>query len=673
MITYVNRENADKYSFLYSRASEDLRTHDGSGKPVKYGDANAVKGFEKITLTAESYQPSRYYIRDEKKGYKVCTDDDFTEGLEYYISDDITSLDEYFSYIADLNNISRRYTILPLDEEVFTIDANARTITVPKSFATNGIGVQGDEVAEIVYFKINRFFDSTDLDTRDIYIQWRSAAVDENGAPIEGVSVPWVKDVESEPGYIIFGWPLSSKITQKAGTIQFAVRFYEFNKDTDTLTYSLSTLTQTAVIKPALDFNLPSIILGKDEFKVVDDATAMIHDRFENTELNNGAVKAETPVWTKNLSEHLVLDVDKDGFRNVDVTRDVQAISTDGGQISYIWKKYSLADDSRQDIVHVISMKKTEDTERESGVLYYRKDGGDDSEVYVLYNGTFEEADANKITIYEKFSTGTITGVGKYYVIATNRVRQSTASSRSVECIVPYPVAPTINTNIPTSNILRPEDYDITLKPVSSITDEGKLTYQWFRQAPGTEEFEPIEGATDEELTVDGSADENPATGGEGDGVYKVEITNNLNKEKATVTSNLCRVTHAACKPEIRVIGESNFTLGDIVTRNKVLKIEASIPATSGEQCQRIPNVDTIEYQWYKYRKGLNNTVEEDVLLADDGLYELDSDTIMEGATDATFKPSATGYYFCLVTNKYNGTQATKISKFFNVIDADSN
>ena len=85
-------------------------------------------------------------------------------------------MNEYFSQIANLAEIDLKYTILPLDEETFDIDANSRKITIPNSFKS-GVGVQGDQVAEIIYFKINRYFDATDLNTQNIYrvgkCQWR--------------------------------------------------------------------------------------------------------------------------------------------------------------------------------------------------------------------------------------------------------------------------------------------------------------------------------------------------------------------------------------------------------------------------------------------------------------------------------------------------------------------
>ena len=125
MITYVNDASLSAYSKLFETATKDLKE-------------------------------------------KNVVDSSFTR---------IESLSEYFEYIKDLAKIDPIYTRLPLDEEVFEIDANTRAITVPKSFQNNGISVQGDVMSEILYFKINRFYDATDLaqDDMKIYIQWQNA------------------------------------------------------------------------------------------------------------------------------------------------------------------------------------------------------------------------------------------------------------------------------------------------------------------------------------------------------------------------------------------------------------------------------------------------------------------------------------------------------------------
>jgi hypothetical protein len=41
---------------------------------------------------------------------------------------------------------------------------------VPDEFKKNGISVLGDEVAEILFFEVDRFYDSTDLSQTEIAI-----------------------------------------------------------------------------------------------------------------------------------------------------------------------------------------------------------------------------------------------------------------------------------------------------------------------------------------------------------------------------------------------------------------------------------------------------------------------------------------------------------------------
>lgn len=699
MITYVNSNNADKYSFLYSQASQDLRTHDANGNKVAMGSANALLQFVELSgdkaLTADEYQAGRFYVKDASGNYVLCEDseDKFNPDQVYYQSDDITSLDEYFSYIVELNKISKRYTILPLDEEVFEIDANARTITVPNSFKTNGISVQGDEVAEVVYFRINRFFDSMDLTLRDIYIEWKSAAKDENGKEISGVSVPWVIDTESDPGYIIFGWALTSKITAAAGNVTFAVRFYTFDKEKELLEYSLSTLQQTATIKPSLNFNLKDIIM---DGSLIDDPDALITDRFKNSQLSSGAVQAEIPTWILDLKtaddtltetdeatgKKLVfvnLAADGDGFKTVAITRDVQAMSSDAGQLSYTWKKYDLDTNRKLDLDFEITMVKSADTTRQPGKLYYIADA---DKAYILAPDTvvFDPADPNydaAKAVYEKVSRGVINSIGKYLVVCTNRVKNSTAINETWTLVVPRPVEPTITKDVEAVGILNEAgEYKCVLSVGADKTDAGKLTYQWYKLAPGTNEFVAIADANESTYQIVGAvAGENDAdTGCAGDGYYMVKVTNNLNVELNgeraidDIESATCRVTHPAEPMVITVKSDLSYAVSDIAKGDK-LAIEANFRAGSGEPIQRTED-DKVIYQWYKYVLGSNTTVDDDMEAAELGDYEIDNDRLIEGANEPTYQPASSGYYFCRVTNVYNGTEAHKISRFFSIVEA---
>lgn len=706
MITYVNKNNADKYSFLYSQASQDLRTHDANGNEVPMGSANALLQFTELSgekaLTIDEYVAGRFYVKNADGVYVLCEDseDKFNPDQVYYQSDDITSLDEYFSYIVELNKISKRYTILPLDEEVFEIDANTRTIKVPDSFKNNGISVQGDEVAEIVYFRINRFFDSMDLALRDIYIEWKSAAKDENGKEITGVSVPWVIDTESDPGYIIFGWALSSKITAAAGTVTFAARFYTFDKEKEILEYSLSTLQQTATIKPSLNFNLKDIIM---DGSLIDDPDSLISDRFKNSQLSSGAVQAEIPTWILDLktADDTLVEVDEatgknivyvnlatdgDGFKTVALSRDVQAMASDAGQLSYTWKKYDIDTNKKLDLDFEITMVQTADTERVPGKLYYIADG---EKVFILAPDTvvFDPAEEGYDTtkpIYEKVSRGVINSIGKYLVVCTNRVKNSTAINETWTLVVPRPVEPVINTNVAARGILvEPSEFTHVLSVDASVSDAGKLTYQWYKMAPGTNEFVAIAGANEATYQIKGGAptENDAATGCEGDGYYMVEITNNLNVEVLKdgeesarraidmIESATCRVTHAAEPLVIFVDSEISYAQSEILNKGEKIAIKAEHKAGSGEPIQRTDD-DKITYQWYKYMQGQGANVDDDVAAAEAGEYQLNGDRMMEGATEPSYSPAGTGYYFCEVTNHYNGTTASKISRFFTIVDA---
>jgi hypothetical protein len=54
-------------------------------------------------------------------------------------------------------------------EEVFKVDLNLRTITVPPTFLKIG-AVQSDQMAELIVFSADRYFDYMDLANTLIYV-----------------------------------------------------------------------------------------------------------------------------------------------------------------------------------------------------------------------------------------------------------------------------------------------------------------------------------------------------------------------------------------------------------------------------------------------------------------------------------------------------------------------
>jgi len=142
--------------------------------------------------------------------------------------DKITTLNDYFVRLNEIvlneDIYHPKFITLPADEDLFEINANTRTIKVPDIFKS-GAGVEGDQIAETIFFSIDRYFDTMDLNNQSIQIEWKAPGQ-------SGISSALAKDTDSIPNKIIFGWGLREEITSEAGSIEFAVRFYTIDPDT---------------------------------------------------------------------------------------------------------------------------------------------------------------------------------------------------------------------------------------------------------------------------------------------------------------------------------------------------------------------------------------------------------------------------------------------------------
>jgi hypothetical protein len=490
-------------------------------------------------------------------------------------------------------------------------------------------------------------------------------------------------------------------------------------------------LIQKVQVKQSLDFNiLDKFLEGKglaESTLVLDDNSNLILSRLEDSELTGATVKAEVPEFLVNLNpaggepvedeNHQLnteawLALDSEGFRTVPISAEVQATSSDGGRISYSWKKYSIDNNELMPISYTNKFLPTTDTARDPNKSYYINitDLNDDS-AYKVYPGnkndandvsnTFDKEDENypENGIFERFSSAVIDTVGKYLVSVTNRVQNSTAKIQSYMLYVNRPVEPVIETDLPSRGALAfnaEEDlsYKLTLSIGVSASDhdedqekndnKSKFTYQWQKQAPGSSTWVNIEGATASSYVIEGAEGRIPESevGRVGDGNYRVLVWNNLNNDydpvtfapagvaKIMVESSPMRITHVASKPAINIEGRTSFNLREAEVGG--LQVQGSVKQEAGEY--RNIDEDGITYQWYKYQTSENYTTEQDVDRALNGEYEDDpenpNDILIEGATNPTYYPSAVGHYYCAVKNTYNGTEATQISRFFVVTDA---
>lgn len=248
----------------------------------------------------------------------------------------IYDLDSYFQNLETLMSNDRSFLKLPLDEPYFEIvdDAKSgrRVIKIPADFQKNGVSVQGDESAEMVFFSIDRYYDSFDLMGPTDYdiahnsktpvhviIQWETknrkgislAFLDEHNRPF----------IDKAADKLYFGWPISSEITEDAGEVKFNVRFYQFSGQNDAegkpiLSFGLNTQTAKVKINSALNFTITANNNGmadfEDDVEQILNRNDLIVARVQNSSKTGATLTeedyAKIPVFLQNVLSDLTVD-----------------------------------------------------------------------------------------------------------------------------------------------------------------------------------------------------------------------------------------------------------------------------------------------------------------------------------------------------------------------------
>ena len=508
------------------------------------------------------------------------------------------------------------------------IDANSRTITVPADFKRNGIAVQGDEVAEIVYFKINRYFDFMDLNNAEIYIQWEQSGNVAN--PDSGVSKEWVRDIESDPDYLIFGWPLDSTITANAGPIKFAVRFIQWDEKKEKIIYSFSTLDAVATINPALDFEPSELI-------VTETINNMIKTRLKNTTPSGGST-ADIPIYTLALAADTETNLNDNGK----YTFKVQAYSPDAGILTYSWKIVSLDGTSSREVSGDFAYEKITDktVALDINKIYYAKSITEDGEInYTVIEVTQDDKTVEDLgveEVYEKYAILEATGTGKYYAIAMNRVNASTEKNISGPVTIPAPGPSVFEPNGGSKIMNKDNNYTIKLEPIITNNTTNNLSYQWLKNSV------VIDGATEAAYEVKGDGVTVDLQGN-----YALRVTAKLNNDDSITTSANFNVTYPAAKPIV-----SNSTNNNVVTAGSSVTVSVGYENNQNYHM----NNNTLSYQWYYA------TVEGNLK---DAISGANNNTYTTNSVDAG------KLLVCKVINTYNGTTEEGISDLISVVNAE--
>lgn len=251
----------------------------------------------------------------------------------------INSLATYFQGLNKLiksgQSPSPKFYRLPLEEPTFDVDMDKRTITVPAVFQSAGLGVKGDTNAEIIIFKVPRWFDAMDLFNQQCFVQWTNAS---NKIAKEGNSPVVLKDADEN--YMYLGWIITADMTESSGTLEFALRF--FSLEGETVKYSISTQKASCSIKNTLNLDV---------------ITAKIDSELENLILKRpvysgviNSLDGAAPIIETDLDSSVTYDLltegdlyneykDIAGCKNGVYKFIIEAVSPNEGTVVYRWYK----------------------------------------------------------------------------------------------------------------------------------------------------------------------------------------------------------------------------------------------------------------------------------------------------------------------------------------------
>ena len=456
MITSIKmNQNDNEYRDLFNMATESLKTfienHVKSasvdGTEILIVDDGVISFNKELfkkgdIIDTVDFTEGTYPYEDMGKSVKVDLTETIVKDIcQAYVDiggDEVAGLEEYFGIIKTLTDyLDTNYQILPIDEETFEIDANKREIKIPKNNYV--YAVKGDNLAETIFFTIDRYFDNVDLATKDIAVL----------SSINGKKY-WtaitLKDITSTYGKIKFGWPIGNIITnENSGTLEFSVRFIDWNEGAQNsitgIDYSFSTLPARLIIKDTLNF------LKDADDVIVDNSSQKLKELLNNNDIHGtAAILAPEFYYPVNLEYNL----GGDNYTEA-INLSAAAFSLDDLDISYTWTKDS--GEGYQIIENEIDMeeeyiqlndKPTISDVKAFSQFYYKEN--DSQEEFTPINLVLDNDGKNIIGIPENanlwYRRGAIleaSEAGLYQCIAkiSRGLRTKTAKSKVIT--IPYP------------------------------------------------------------------------------------------------------------------------------------------------------------------------------------------------------------------------------------------
>ena len=704
MITYKDASNANDYTFLFGQASMKLglipiqkAVLDELGNQATDSNGDPLYTYWRMKWdeAENKWIEEELQAEDMDKNHNIVERDE--EGNITTVLHGISTLNEYFQHISELATLamgplhdtgdgedvrhgSDPYLLrLPLDEPYFEINANTRAITVPS--ALSQIGVVGDKYAEIVFFKIDRYFDAVDLDTRHIYIEWEAPGA--NGETIKGISRDFLRDTQSEKGKIIFGWLIDDRLTQAVGTIRFAVRFVEWSTSADSaaegtqLGYSFSSLPAQINVVDSLHYDLFDGAGDKDWTAVSTQKIRNMQLYFENSvpdaDDSTQPGEADAPRFIRDINdgEEWATVPGNDNIYQHDLTGPAneaslelitEAYSPDSGVLSYVYARQEDLTTGPEAIGTKVIFKKydlTTEIGNDNKVIYYKlKDGTSD---------TFELASDTELNsairlnghveVYEKVARTLVKQPGYYYAIVRNTAAaKKTGRAESKKVYIPKaePFMVDEEHPMPKYFVLGKQDYTVApdtskyqndntsnLKVIATPAEDYALQIELGGDTYGPKFIAPGDNkdrfaSVSYEWFKDGVKIPNesmPTYTVTESGVYTAKVTSVFNNSEAELKPEeigSITVLDTPSMPELDFDAwEAMVQVGNTTTEIPVVE-----PADGG----------IIKYKWHRV------TVDQTDMDSAEG-YMQDVEGIVTNGV-IPFKPSHPGYFYLILTHQ---------------------
>lgn len=150
--------------------------------------------------------------------------------------------------------------LLPSDEKIYYVDLETRKVEAPEY-----LGVEGDHRAEVIYFKVNRFYDFYDLTQAVCVIQYINALGESKAYVVPYYDIDTLSTTNLNSGeeddLILFPWMIDGETTKIKGPIRFSIKFYKLNDTGTKYLYNLTTLEATSQILSGIGHDEPNNLL----------------------------------------------------------------------------------------------------------------------------------------------------------------------------------------------------------------------------------------------------------------------------------------------------------------------------------------------------------------------------------------------------------------------------